>query len=81
MRDQCRSAGVPFFMKQMGSRPYEWHPSPAVEAVSSSKVAGIADRYVRQPDIERVRLRHNHGGAMEEWPADLRVREFPAVAV
>lgn len=44
---ECRSAGVPVFVKQLGSRP--------VGAV-------VKDR---------------KGGAMEEWPEDLRVREMP----
>ena len=44
--NQCRDAGVPVFVKQLGSR---WAGS-------------------------------GKGGDMDAWPADLRVREFPAVA-
>ena len=52
--DQCRAAGVPFFMKQIGSNPvaHEWRFSQ-----------GVRDR---------------KGGDLTEWPAHLRVREFPA---
>lgn len=53
--DQCRAAGVPAFVKQLGATPIRqteddqlWH-------------------------IERDRK----GGDMNEWPPDLRVREFP----
>ena len=28
---------------------------------------------------DRIKLRDSHGGVMEEWPADLRVREMPEV--
>lgn len=48
IRDQCREAGVPFFMKQFGSNP----------------VAG--------------KLKDGHGGNMDEWPEDLRVRDYPS---
>jgi protein gp37 len=47
---QCAAAGVPVFVKQLGS------------------VWGKANA-----------SRHTHGGEIEDWPADLRVREFPAM--
>ena len=46
--EQCRSAEVPVFVKQLGTRQ---------------------------------ELKHKKGGDMAEWPADLRVREFPALQV
>jgi protein gp37 len=46
----CRAAGVPVFVKQMGS---VW--------------------------ARANRAKDNHGGDWDEWPADLRVREFPKV--
>jgi protein gp37 len=60
-RDQCRSAGVAFFMKQEGARPI--------------------DRRWTENNIsfsEGPRLKSRKGGDPAEWPADLRVREFPA---
>ena len=48
IRDQCKTAGVPVFIKQLGSNP-----------------VGVP------------RLRSAKGGDAEEWPKDLRVREFP----
>jgi protein gp37 len=52
LRDRCREAGVPFFLKQLGANVHE--------------------------DGRRLRLRDSdHGGDWSEWPADLRVREFP----
>jgi protein gp37 len=49
--DQCKSAGVPVFVKQLGSDP--------------------------RHGLERLDLRHSHGGDPSEWPEDLRVREMP----
>lgn len=49
---QCKAAGVPVFVKQLGSRPVNREGVP--HPVSDS-----------------------HGGNWDEWPEDLRVREFP----
>lgn len=49
IRDQCKSAGVAFFMKQLGS--------------------GTG-----------FNLHDRKGGDWNEWPSDLRIREFPKVA-
>ncbi|MGD9635936.1 MAG: DUF5131 family protein [Pirellulales bacterium] len=56
---QCRDAGVPCFVKQLGSAAMEFsiHDLPR----------GM------------TRFVHSKGGDWNEWPADLRVREFPAV--
>jgi protein gp37 len=53
LRDQCRAAGVPCFIKQLGS----------------SAVRGANDPPFTYSDRK--------GGDPDEWPADLRVREFP----
>lgn len=53
LRDQCKDAGVPYFNKQLGTRP-EMSPGP-----------------ISWP------CTHPKGGDPEEWPEDLRVREFP----
>lgn len=52
LREQCRPAGVAFFVKQLGANAVE--------------------------DDFPIRLRDSHGGNWDEWPEDLRVREFPA---
>lgn len=79
---QCREAGVPVFVKQLGADPVDGFNGCGV-----SKRAGVFDRN-RQcglPECEDygcqhgMRLRDRKGGAMSEWPADLRVREFPEV--
>jgi protein gp37 len=60
-RDQCKAAGVAFFCKQLGAWPVEHNPA-AIAAGTSPRLVNLADR---------------KGGDPEEWPADLRVREFP----
>jgi protein gp37 len=55
---QCRAAGVPFFMKQVGSNP--WMPNDLWHGLACPT---INDR---------------KGGDHAEWPAALRVREFPS---
>ncbi len=65
---QCKAAGVACFVKQMGTNPeghgqFE-HPN--------NEGYGVTLR-------GKVRLVDKKGGDMDEWPADLRVREFPEV--
>jgi protein gp37 len=55
LQAQCKSAGVPFFMKQMGAFPVREKP----------------ERITWKWDDRK-------GGDPSEWPAHLRVREFPA---
>lgn len=69
---QFRSARVPLFAKQLGSCPVttnanamEW-PDDATFVDFGSGAASA-----------RVMLRSRKGGDMEEWPEELRVREFP----
>lgn len=55
----CRAAGVPVFVKQLGSCPVR-----------------------KAPEGHRpIRLSDRKGGDMDEWPAELRVRESPPVEV
>ena len=75
LRDQCRAASVPFFMKQFGARPLfdrEELPDNAREY----EPYGEPGHYFSDRRFE-VKLRDRHGGDMAEWPEDLRIREFP----
>jgi protein gp37 len=63
LRNQCKEAAVPFFMKQIGSKPY-WERH-LVGACSPRGYQGLF------PTKDRK------GGDMAEWPEDLRIREFP----
>lgn len=63
--EQCKVAGVPVFVKQLGARAYN---SGGNRKSSNRKIAEIATA---------LRLRDRKGGDPFEWPEDLRVREFP----
>ena len=66
---QCRAAGVPPFMKQVGARPF-------VTRVLSQDI-GRFPWAASDGDGYRLRLKDRKGGKMAEWPEDLRVREYP----
>jgi protein gp37 len=63
---QCRAAGVPFFMKQLGSNPGLAATEP-MQTLNDGRVYGWP-----YPHKDRK------GGDPAEWPESLRVREFPA---
>jgi len=67
LRDQCAAAGVAYFNKQLGSRPRIWHEAKLADAQAGRD----ASQYHPLP------LKHGHGGNPEEWPEDLRRREWP----
>jgi len=61
--DQCKSASVPVFVKQLGSRP-EWGKYGGSSGTApQSRNAGV--------------ITHTNGGDPSEWPEDLRVRQIP----
>lgn len=66
---RCRAAGVACFVKQLGAKPYEMKPTGYIPPVWS----GDGPEY--KPDYWR--LADPKGGDPDEWPADLRVRQFP----
>lgn len=72
---QCKAAGVPVFVKQLGSLPLVFDSSYAWGGtnISPHDGPGGEDDYT----YWRVHLADRKGGDPEEWPADLRVREFP----
>lgn len=69
LQAQCKDAGVPFFMKQVGSSPFKTLKSHAM---------GIERNGVQLPDELPMRLKDRKGGDPAEWPEHLRVREFPS---
>lgn len=67
----CRTHGAAPFVKQLGARAYsanvrEW-------------ITDHGDTWSGNPldARRRLKLRDPHGGEWDEWPADLRVREWP----
>lgn len=86
---QCRAAGVPVFVKQMGSfvvdrndagfdgcETSSWPEHIESEGRIDFEPFGYVERAQGAPC--RVKLRDRAGADPEEWPEDLRVREFPA---
>jgi protein gp37 len=69
---ECRQAGVPAFVKQLGSRAID--EANGVAGARLPAPAGVAGLIAR-------RLKDHHGGDWSEWPDDLRVREFPFPAL
>lgn len=66
---QCKAAGVAVFVKQLGKRP-------VASEEHEHEWHGLLD----PPHAgQEFRTADSHGGDPSEWPADLRVREFPTV--
>ncbi len=66
---QCRAAGVPCFVKQLGARPILGDLSHPHGWPTSHMPVNW--------ETGRIQLRHPKGGDPAEWPEDLRVREYP----
>jgi protein gp37 len=77
---QCKAAGVACFVKQLGAfvisrndtgfegdTPYSWPMDTHVDDGEAYQGAPV-----------RVRLKDRKGGDWNEWPEDLRVREYPS---
>jgi protein gp37 len=79
---QCKAAGVPVFVNQLGAQPVET-PAQLLRhlcGASAAKAVGTLPgscKTMLTPSL--VDLRDRKGGDMAEWPEDLRVREFPYV--
>jgi protein gp37 len=72
--EQCKAAGVPCFVKQLGAKPYQLTDERLPTNAARTVVGSATD-----PRTEfRYMLEDSKGGDMAEWPGDLRVREMPA---
>lgn len=67
----CNRAGVPVFVKQMGSVVHA--PAGCFTDPKHSRPWGDAGRV-------ELKLVDHHGGNPNEWPEDIRIRQFPNVA-
>lgn len=72
--EQCRAAGVPAFVKQLGANVRA--SGGAIRGWPTNSVQGLSCVTTFQPT--RVYLPNRKGADPAEWPADLRVREWPA---
>jgi hypothetical protein len=64
---QCKQAGIPVFVKQLGTRASD----------PKNGIAGSGPKI--DPDVLALVSRRlsGKGNNMSEWPADLQVREWP----
>ncbi len=75
---QCKAAGVPAFVKQLGARAYEDDFAHTKECWNEQcALAGGPDDCNGEVIYDSLELGHPKGGDPAEWPEDLRVREFP----
>lgn len=68
---QCAEAGVPCFVKQLGSN---------VNIKEFKSIGWPCGTYIEghtPNSLAKARLKHPKGGDTSEWPADLRVQQFP----
>lgn len=75
---QCQAAGVPVFVKQLGSRILV--PNDTFDQWPRGGDGLLTDPRCRphhQGEECQVRTQDPKGGDMAEWPEDLRVRQFP----
>lgn len=74
--DQCKAAGVPCFEKQLGRRPY-WD---LLNGCGKWPRGALTRIELDGRQVDAITLKDKKGGDWNEWPADLRVREFPQVS-
>ena len=81
---QCKAAGVPVFVKQLGAQPRGWCAGiAAADDPESNYESDYCEFYEAHEIKDPCRGRcaffcHPKGASPLEWPADLRVREVPA---
>lgn len=66
--EECERYDVACFVKQLGANAF-------LEGVGL-----LDDEDPDAIDVVRVRTKHKKGADMSEWPAELRVRQFPEIA-
>lgn len=75
---QCKAAGVPCFVKQLGSVVVSNGCTVPGQHWPESRVLSPKHEFHFQGEVLwRHNLIHKKGGDPMEWPEDLRVREFP----
>ncbi len=72
---QCKAAGTPCFIKQLGSKPV----IGCARCKDNPYWGRTLSSWTRCPDCGLKGPRDPKGGDPAEWPADLRVREFPRI--
>jgi len=72
---QCRHAGVPAFVKQLGAVPMiselEWR------ALERTPILSARNRHRVPAGFVPLTVHDAKGGDMDEWPQDLQLRQYP----
>lgn len=68
--EQCKAARVPCFVKQIGALP-------VIDKADIYEAANAGVRIPRGQKVAAFNLKDRKGGDPNEWPEDLRVREWP----
>lgn len=77
---QCKAAGTSVFVKQLGERLNVANDSGMEWPHHGDEWETIPENYMPRFQGERVSLHMaGKGGNIEEWPEDLRIRQFPVV--
>lgn len=71
---QCREAGVAVFVKQLGASPLDRFPDDTETPWPLRRMFGLTPEETAAVPLVLI---DRKGGDPEEWPADLRIREFP----
>lgn len=78
IKNQCKQADVPVFIKQLGKSPYAvcGQCGRSVGYVLGGLVDACGHTHAKLI-AEMAKLKDRKGGNCDEWPEDLMVREFP----
>ena len=80
---QCKDAGVPAFVKQLGSMPIGCFGGPGsvvcprCHARTDLMGGHLTDEECAKRSQHPIKLKDRAGADPDEWPEDLRVQEFP----
>ena len=73
LRDQCKTAGVPYFLKQLGAMAVSVERACDTDE-EAKEMFGYNSRW-----LWSAKLKDRAGANPEEWPLEYRVRQFPEV--
>lgn len=73
--EQGKAAGVPVFVKQFGAHVEATDAIDPIDQFPNDRIPRFSQG--GGPNTARIHLSDKKGGDPEEWPLDLRVREFP----
>ena len=76
---QGKAAGVATFVKQVGTRPVTTNNNSETDNWPPETIFHSDDHGQDGDGVVQVKLRNKKGSDPSEWPADLRVHQFPEV--